>query len=180
VKLVVARHCQTDLNAQHRIQGHIDAELNATGYAQAARLAEEVKGHGIAAIVSSDLRRATQTAKVVADALGVHSWADARLRECHFGSLDGVSYPEFALKCGVRNLPTASFVLQADFTPFGGERGQAVFDRQKALLDELVAEHPDGCLMIVGHGRSLRTLLAPLGHPTSWLRDQGSHLVITY
>lgn len=180
MKIVVARHCQTDLNAQHRIQGLIDAELNATGFAQAARLAEEVKGHGIAAIVSSDLKRAVQTAKVVADALGVRAWADARLRECAFGTLDGVSYPEFALKCGVRNLPTASFVLQADFTPWGGERGQAVFDRQKALLDELVAEHPDGCLMIVGHGRSLRTLLAPLGHPTSWLRDQGSHLVIAY
>ncbi len=180
MKIVVARHCQTDLNAQHRIQGHLDAELNATGYAQAARLADGVRGLGITAIVSSDLKRAVQTAKVVAAALTVHSWTDVRLRECHFGSLDGVSYAEFGLKCGLRNLPTASFVLEADFTPFGGERGIDVFERQKALLNELVAEHPDGCMMIVGHGRSLRTLLAPLGHPTSWLRDQGSHLVITY
>lgn len=180
MKTVVARHCETDYNAQGRIQGLIDNELNAVGRGQAVRLAEDVKGHGLALIVSSDLRRAIQTAEYVSAATGARLVVDPRLRECSFGSLDGVGYAEFAIKCGPRNLPTEAFVLKADFTKWGGERGQDVFDRQKALMDELKSAHDGVAVMIIGHGRSLRTLLAPLGHPTSWLRDQGSHLVIDY
>lgn len=180
MKVVVARHCETDYNAQGRIQGIIDTELNAVGHGQAARLAEDVKGHGIALIVSSDLRRAVQTAAYAVAATGAPAAVDPRLRECSFGSLDGVGYAEFALKCGPRNLPTEAFVLRADFTKWGGERGRDVFDRQKALMDELKSAHEGDVVMIVGHGRSLRTFLAPLGHPTSWLRNQGSHLVIDY
>jgi probable phosphoglycerate mutase len=179
MKVVIARHCETDCNAQGRIQGQMDTVLNATGVAQAKQLAASVVGLGIELLVASDLKRAMQTAAHVSLALGLPIWAEPRLRECSFGSLDGLSFVEFGLRCGIHNLGKGD-PLKNDFTPFGGELGTAVFARQKQVLDELKTAFDDRTIMIIGHGRSLRTLLQPLGHPKKFLRTQGTYQVIEY
>ncbi len=180
MKTVIARHCRTAYNAHGLMQGHIDIPLDDTGWKQAVELARGVRSYGLVGIWCSDLARSMQTAEIVAELVGVTVTVDRRLRECGFGTLDGLSFPQFALKCGFRNLPMARLALQADFTRFGGERGIDVYDRQVELLEDLKIEHDDETVMIVGHGRSLRTLLAPLRHPHKWLRNQGSHIVIDY
>ncbi len=159
----------------------IDIPLNANGLAQAARLASDVRRYNIKLICTSELQRAKQTAAIVAKTIGAPVWTTARLNECHFGKLDGVTLLEFGLRGGWKNLPRARRVLETDYTKFGGDRGQDVFDRQKLLLDEYKASFLGAMtIMVIGHGRSLRTLLAPLGHPTDWLRHQDSHIVINY
>lgn len=181
MRVVVARHCETDYNAQWRIQGLIDNALNANGRDQAARLAENMRRQGVKLICSSELQRAKETAAIVAKVVGAPIWTSSRLNECNFGKLDGVTLIEFAIRCGRKNLPFASNALEADFTKFGGDRGRDLFERQKLLLDEYKASFVGAMtIMVIGHARSLRTLLAPLGHPTDWLHNQGSHIVIEY
>jgi probable phosphoglycerate mutase len=180
MRLIVARHCQTDWNAQNRIQGQADIPLNDAGRAQAATLAANVKGLGISIIACSDLSRAVETARIVSAEIGAPVLPDARLRECSFGTLDGLSFIEFGLRCGPKNVPGWSDPLDADFTSFGGERGRDVFARQKAALDDLKASHDDGTVMLIGHGRSLRTLLVPLGCRDRRYRTQGAYVIIAY
>ena len=69
-RILAIRHGETAWNVDTRIQGHLDIPLNATGREQASRLARALLGHApIGAICSSDLSRALQTARVVADEL---------------------------------------------------------------------------------------------------------------
>jgi len=78
-RILLARHGETDWNRVGRWQGHADPPLNDAGRTQAAELAERLAGDGIAAIYSSDLMRASQTARVVADRLGLAVVEDAGL-----------------------------------------------------------------------------------------------------
>jgi len=66
--ILLARHGETDWNREGRFQGHADPPRNATGRAQAARLAVELADVELAAVYSSPLRRALETAEVVAAA----------------------------------------------------------------------------------------------------------------
>jgi probable phosphoglycerate mutase len=92
--LFVARHGQTDWNLEHRWQGWADPPLNATGRAQAAELGEAMTGRGIAAVVSSDLRRAAETAEIAAARLGLPVELDSRLREVDVGEWSGLTSSE--------------------------------------------------------------------------------------
>ena len=60
--LLFIRHGETDWNRQQRFQGQIDVPLNATGMAQAARVAERLAADRHDALFSSDLQRARETA----------------------------------------------------------------------------------------------------------------------
>src|SRR5260370_25534521 len=69
--LYLARHGETDWNAAGRWQGHTDIPLNAKGRAQAEAVASALQGAGLSGIVSSDLSRAYETAKIVGERLGL-------------------------------------------------------------------------------------------------------------
>jgi broad specificity phosphatase PhoE len=104
--LWLVRHGQTDWNVQGRWQGQTpDAPpLNAAGLAQAQTLAEQLAdqaardGIAFAALYSSDLLRARQTAEVIARRLGLPVCLDARLREAHLGAWEGMLGHEVALR----------------------------------------------------------------------------------
>lgn len=88
------RHGQTDYNAQRRLQGQVDIPLNTTGVDQAAAAAPVLAQVRPAAIISSDLLRARDTAMELGALTGVRVGTDERLRERNFGAWEGLNHEE--------------------------------------------------------------------------------------
>ncbi|MDA0709003.1 MAG: histidine phosphatase family protein, partial [bacterium] len=100
-KLLLIRHGETDWNATGRIQGHQCVPLNTRGLRQAQAVADRLKQESFGAILSSDLKRALQTAEAIAERTHHPVETDARLREWDLGVLAGLTraqaetrYPE--------------------------------------------------------------------------------------
>ena len=147
-RILLARHGETEWNRLGRWQGHADPPLNETGRSQAAALAEQLEGDGIAAVYSSDLRRASETARIVAGRLGLEVTEDRALREIDVGSWQGLTK------------------AQIDGRPWDGERYEHHSERVTRALREIAARHPDGRVLVVSHGGSLRRVQeAVLGEP---------------
>ena len=91
-EIVLIRHAATDMAG--RFCGHSDPELNRRGYAQLPTLVEKTRGQNIGAIYTSDLRRASITARAIADALHVECYPCPSLREIDFGDWEGLSWSE--------------------------------------------------------------------------------------
>jgi 2,3-bisphosphoglycerate-dependent phosphoglycerate mutase len=89
-RIILARHGETDWNRERRWQGHSDRPLNDTGREQAETLAAQLADEPIAAVYSSDLVRAHETARIVAERLGLDVVAVPGLRERRFGSWEGL------------------------------------------------------------------------------------------
>lgn len=81
----LARHGQTAYNLERRFQGHLPVALDDTGHKQARELAERASEHGFAALWCSPLRRARETADVVAERLGLQPREEPRLMETDAG-----------------------------------------------------------------------------------------------
>ncbi len=92
--VVLWRHGQTDYNAAGRLQGQIDIPLNATGAAQAHESAAILARIRPAAIITSDLSRAADTAAALAQRIEAEVITDTRLRERSFGVWEGLTRDE--------------------------------------------------------------------------------------
>jgi probable phosphoglycerate mutase len=94
-RILLARHGETEWNALGKLQGHTDVPLNEAGRAQARALAAQLADAGIAAVVTSDLARARETAEIVAAALGLGApTIEPALRERRFGVFEGLTRDE--------------------------------------------------------------------------------------
>jgi probable phosphoglycerate mutase len=93
-KLYFIRHGETDLNLQHRCQGRQDISLNATGREQMKRTAEKMAGVRLDAIYSSPLKRAVESAEIVAKPRGMKTAAQDWLNEIDHGALEGLNREE--------------------------------------------------------------------------------------
>lgn len=89
-RLIVWRHGETGYNAEDRVQGQTDVELNERGRAQAAAAAAVLATAHPAAIVASDLIRAAHTARALAEITGLKPTFDPDLREIHCGDWEGL------------------------------------------------------------------------------------------
>jgi probable phosphoglycerate mutase len=144
------RHGETDWNAQGLSQGNVDIPLNATGLAQAHAAATLLRNRGIAAIVSSPLSRANDTARIVADALGLPVEVDDGLREVSFGVQEGQVMSDWF-----------SEWVYGRFTPDGAETFADLRARAVAAINRgLVRPAP---VLVVGHGALFRALRAAMG-----------------
>jgi probable phosphoglycerate mutase len=97
-ELLFIRHGETAWNAERRLQGHLDIPLNAEGERQAAALGQALAGETLDAVISSDLRRAVETARAVAAPRAMPVLIDKGLRERCFGAFEGLLYDEIALR----------------------------------------------------------------------------------
>lgn len=178
MELVVTRHCETEWNAEGRLQGHTDVPLNDVGRAQARELATRLRSVGLTHVLCSDLRRASETGYTIAQDLGIPITHDARLRECAFGVLEGLTVPEIEKFYGSVALPAENFT-DYSFDAWNGEHRNQVLTRQLDFLEEFATRRPDATPLLVGHGRSLGTLLAFFGHPPALVRGDIARVLFT-
>jgi probable phosphoglycerate mutase len=150
-ELILIRHGETDFNREGRFQGWIDVPLNAHGRRQAERLAARLATEDrIDALHCSDLLRTRQTAAPAATALGLDLHPDARLREQHFGILEGLRFAEAqarhpdALAGWCRH--------EATYALPGGESVHAFHARVIDALRDIAAQGAGGRLAVVTHG----------------------------
>lgn len=154
MNLILIRHGQTNWNLEQRFQGQSDIPLNETGRKQAHALAERLSAKRFDAVYSSDLQRATETAKIIC-APQIHP--DLRLREVNFGDWEGMTYDEIKAKH-----PETLAAWEADIfknAPPNGETLEGLSVRVQSMLDELRGKHEDQKILIVAHGGVLQTLI---------------------
>ena len=93
-RIVLIRHGETAWNAERRLQGHLDIDLNEEGQRQARALAAALANEHFDVLVSSDLARASQTAKALGDLTGLPLYIDGRLRERCYGAVEGLRHAD--------------------------------------------------------------------------------------
>lgn len=165
-RLVMLRHGQTEFNAGSRMQGQLDTDLSDLGRAQAVAAAEVLAKRQPLLIVSSDLRRAHDTALTLAEHSGMPVRVDTRLRETHLGDWQGMTHAEVdAASPGAR----VAWRDDATWAPHGGESRIDVADRSLPLVAELIAgepewgaDDPDRPVVLVAHGGLIAALTAAL------------------
>ena len=158
------RHGETDWNAERRVQGHIETELNARGHAQARAIAERMKrlepDISRFTIYASPMRRVRQTLAYFLEAYGLTEADvifDERLRERSFGIWEGTVWDDL-IRAGIN--PQARPREYYFWRPEGGESYADVAERVRAFLDDM--RHP---AIIFSHGgihRVLRGLMLDL------------------
>ena len=164
--LVMLRHGQTQSNADSRMQGQIDTELTDLGRAQAVNAAAVLSKREPLLIVSSDLRRAHDTALTLAECCSLEVRTDERLRETRLGVWQGMTHAEVDAEYpGQRQ----AWRHKPYWAPPGGESRIDVADRGIPLVAELVAGEPqwgrDDCerpVVLVSHGGQIAALTAAL------------------
>jgi probable phosphoglycerate mutase len=157
LRFVLIRHGETPWNAAGRWQGHSDPSLSAVGRAQAARLAGELTGEPIGAIVASDLRRAFETATILGDAIGLRPERDARLRELDVGRWGGETRDQIRSR-----EPEALGFFDTgapDARAAEGETRRELAARVHAAVADIAARTSVACIALVVHSGVVRALL---------------------
>ncbi len=150
-RIVAIRHGETAWNIDTRIQGHLDVGLNATGRWQAERVGAALADEPIAAIYTSDLLRAWDTAMSISQSTGTALHTHEGLRERRFGLFEGKTFGEIAL-----TWPEEAVRWQKRdpaYAPEGG--GESLIDfrtRITGVVDALAAQHAGTQIVLVAHG----------------------------
>ena len=156
-KICLIRHGETAWNAELRIQGQRDLPLNATGLEQATALAGRLAGQTetwrFAAIYSSDLTRAQQTAEPLAAALGLPARIETALRERNFGCCEGRTREEIQADAAAVAKQLAA--RHPDYVIPGGESLRQHLERVSACLSRLALQHAGQSIAVVTHGGAL-------------------------
>ena len=152
-RIVLARHGETEWNRVGRWQGHADPPLNETGRRQAAELAEQLREDSIVAVYSSDLRRASETARLVAKQLDLPVVEDAALREIDVGSWSGLTRAEVAAQ-----FPDGFARWQAGEIGHDGETREQLTERVVAAVERIAHAHEGKTVLVVTHGGAIRAL----------------------
>jgi 2,3-bisphosphoglycerate-dependent phosphoglycerate mutase len=150
MSIFLVRHGETPLNVARVLQPP-DTPLSPTGLAQAQAVARRLAGLGVSAILSSDLPRAWQTARAIAEATGAPITPTELLHERNFGELRGQPYDALGFN-----------PLTSDDAPPGGESTPQFHRRVALAFEQLVAMRAGlaGNLAVVTHGLVIRALLA--------------------
>ena len=151
--LWLVRHAETDWSGTGRLCGWTDVPLNARGRDQARALAWTLAGCRFTAAWSSDLQRAVETARL---SYG-NPTTDPRLRELHFGALEGLQWADLA--------PSIQEAMLS-FDDFAAPDGEAVDALRQRVL-AFVTELPPGDHLVFTHGGVMRLLLRQAGSDQS-------------
>jgi len=156
-RLLLLRHGQTELSVQRRYSGRGNPTLTDLGVRQAEAAALYLgKVGGIAAIVSSPLRRAYDTASAAARELGLDVVVDDDLIETDFGAWEGLTFGEAAERDSELHL---RWLRDTSVPPPDGESFDAVTSRVRIAQQRIIAEHAGQTVLVVSHVTPIKTLL---------------------
>ncbi len=157
--LHLCRHGETADNAALVFQGQSGKGLNALGRAQAARLGERFRTSPPDAIVSSDLERAVETARIVAAACGIAAERialDRGLREIDVGAWTGKDHRAIA---ELYPEEWAAWSAGLDVRRGGGETYAELAERIDRALDRIAEAHHGARVLVVSHGGAIRSVI---------------------
>lgn len=161
--LHVVRHGQSTWNARGVLQGQAPGpQLTTLGHEQAREAAVALAGMRVDALYSSDQHRAVQTARPIGERLALPVRLSPGLRERRYGTLEG------QLSVRAAELAGAIDWLDPDVRPGGGESLRDVYTRVGTTLAQCVEAHPDGAIVLVSHGDTIRVVAA-------WVAGLGPH-----
>lgn len=173
-RIVLIRHGETAWNFERRLQGHLDIDLNEEGQRQARALAASLAGEHFDLLVSSDLSRASQTAKALGEVSGLPLYIDGRLRERCYGGFEGLLYADIAERFPQEFAAWQARDVDAQLPP-GQNRGESFrefYERVTSAILGWAADNPGQSLAIVAHGGVLECIYrAALGLSLDTPRD---------
>jgi alpha-ribazole phosphatase len=156
-RLLLVRHGEIATDNTEKFWGHTDIALNETGVLQVERLGERLSGEPIDEIYSSDLSRASHSAEIIAARHGLNITTSEKLREIHFGDIEGLTFEEID-----RQYPELSKSWSDDDLTFrfpNGESFTELEERVRGFIAEIDSHNRDCTILIVSHGGLLRMLI---------------------
>ena len=147
--VLLIRHGQSRGNAEHRFGGHTATPLSTRGRKQAEATARTLKSESLTAIYSSDLARAMETARPLANLTGLPINGTNAFRERGVGVLEGLTFEDAAQQ----HPEQYAALLRRDFEHVltGGESYRQLLDRARQKLDEIIAENRGGKIAVFSH-----------------------------
>ena len=156
-RLMLVRHGATEHSVDRRFSGHNDLPLSDLGRQQADALAQRLSaGPPIAAVVSSPLPRAMQTAQAIADGVGAAVERVDGLIEVDFGEWEGLTFAEVAESFPAR---LREWMTSTRTAPPGGESFDEAAVRVLATRDSLVARYAQSTVVVVTHVTPIKLIV---------------------
>lgn len=157
--ILLVRHGESAANRDNVFAGNYDAELLPRGYEQASLTARYIKEtFNVDAVYSSDLQRAYNTGKCIADALGLTVETDRRFREIDAGEWDGVAFEEI-IKTHPEEFKIWAYDIGHGACP-GGENVVELGERVMSALCEKARENDGKTIVVASHATSVRVAYA--------------------
>lgn len=159
-RVIFVRHGQTTWNDLGVYQGHTDIPLNEIGFKQGAKVAQRLKKEKVAAIYSSDLLRARQTAELIAEEHNLTVITMPEFREIHFGVWEGKSYKDIN-----KLYPEMLKIWLTDPKNLKipeGETFPEMLARAWQGLTKILLNHKNETVIIVAHGGTIGALLCSI------------------
>lgn len=153
-RLLLIRHGETPATVERLFVGSTNVELTPGGHEQARAVAQRLKHVRIDALYVSPLTRCMQTAAPIVETTGLRPRVDGALRECDFGSWEGMSFQEVFQKDpdGLRR-----WVTEEGHSSHGGESREQLADRVWAWWLAAAVKHENDTVCAVTHGGPIRS-----------------------
>jgi probable phosphoglycerate mutase len=177
-RIIAVRHGETSWNVDARIQGQLDIQLNDTGRWQARRVGDALSSEDLTAVYSSDLGRAHETARAIADVAGIAVVAHPGLRERRFGMFEGKTFDEIHQSWPDHAHNWKKRIPEWE-PPQGGESLLQLRERVTRTVSDLAARHSGEQIAVVAHGGVLDTLYRvatgqEVNSPRTWQLPNGA------
>lgn len=155
-RLLLVRHGETPATIGRLFVGSTDVELTAAGHEQARAVARRLKHARIDALYVSPLKRCVQTASAIVEATGLKPRTEPAVRECDFGSWEGLSFAEVFQKDadGVR-----AWLIEEHHSSHGGESRAELAERAWTWWEQAAQRHAGETICVVAHGGPIRCIL---------------------
>ena len=156
-RFILVRHGKCEANINETFAGHTDAPLSELGFIQASKSADYIKENfKIDLVFASDLKRAFNTGKTIADKLNLNVIENKNLREIYAGKWEGLKFSDI-----LNQYPETYKIWKEDIGNAKPDDGETVSELQTRIINELksIAENSNGkTVLIATHATPIRAL----------------------